>query len=459
MAKPLKKLGTRLISKYSFFQWLYTTFFSKKKKDFLLRTMMELKNLEKYSMAEMRDYHEAKLKEMLLHAHRTTQYYRELFDENDIDYTDLSDFKNIPFLTKEIIRDNTKSMLSTKYKFKNLSRRFTGGSTGEPLEFYSDKFAPEIDNAHHWYLYSLMGYKKKDIIVNIAGKILPDNLIRENIFWTKNLRGFVFGDYTFSSLYINETNIAIYINKFLSLKPSIVRGYPSAVNQLAIYIIENHIAMDFQIKGINLSSELCTEIQKDNIEKAFKSKIYFEYGNKELNVFCYTKGKSYHYESSPLYCYLEVLDEDGKNTELGKIGRIVATGLCNRGMPFIRYETGDLGEISARNGGVVTFKRILGRVQDYLIDKNGKKVYLIGSIYTYKLKAFKKIKIWQLQQSKKGKVTVLIVPGQYFSEDDKLQIQDFFGSFNNLQFDFNYVENIPKTKIGKHLFVKQNIKT
>ena len=55
----------------------------------------------------------------------------------------------------------------------------------------------------------------------------------------------------------------------------------------------------------------------------------------------------------------------------------------------------------------------------------------------------------------KGIVDVVIVPLKEFSEQDKLEIKIPFKKFENFEFNFVFVEEIPKTKIGKHLFVVQ----
>ena len=310
------------------------------------------------------------------------------------------------------------------------------------------------DHAHHYYLNELIGINSEDITIGIYGIKLSTEQIEKEVFYIKS-SSTVFGHYHFSSLVLNDLNVNKFLEQLLSFKPSMIRGYPSILNFLAAYVVDKKITLNFKIKGIVLTSELCSIQQRLLIETAFKTTVYFEYGNKEINIFCFSNGNNYIYRSSPVYSYVEVLNPDGADTAIGEIGKIVTTGYNNFGMPFIRYETGDLGRIASRNGGVVTFSEIIGRSQDYLIDANGNKKYLIANIYSHKIQVFKKIQIWQLRQKLKGIVDVFIVPLEEFSEQDKQEIKIPFNKFENFEFVFNYVEDIPKTKIGKHLFVLQ----
>jgi phenylacetate-CoA ligase len=337
-------------------------------------------------------------------------------------------------------------------------KRNTGGSTGEPLEFFSDLGASYKDNAHHWYLYHKMGYQSGDIIVSCGGIHIAKEKRKNNIYWIKRSKDYIWGEYAFSALYINEDNIQYYIEKLLELKPAILRGLPSFFDKLAQYMIKNSIVMDFQIKGVNLTGEMCSDTQRVNIEKAFSSQVYFEYGHTEICLYCYTDSNEYIYKSSPIYGYIEVLGEDGRDVNIGEIGKIVVTGFNNKGMPFIRYDTGDMGKICYRNGGIVHFSKIYGRKQDYIIAKNNEKVLLTSLIFGQHLKAFKNISQWQMVQKEVGKVKVYIVKGKDYTEVDEQELIVKLTEITGIELEFVYVSNIALTNRGKQLFFIQNLK-
>lgn len=393
---------------------------------------------------------------LISHAYKTVPYYKDLFEEFDITPNSIAEFKRIPILSKNIIKEHCQELRSTTYSEKELIPRFTGGSTGQPMKFYTDAWGPKIDTAQHEYLYNLIDNSSHPLILSLVSLDLPDQKIKNAIYWEKNRRkGKTYGDWILSSKYLNPLTAPTYIKFINKIQPTLLRGYPSAVHKLALSILQDNLLLTKIPSGIILTSELCTPVQRSDIEKAFKCEVTMEYGHKEISVFCYTPKGEDEYISSPLYCYTEVLNADGKDTPIGETGRIVTTGFCNSGMPFIRYDTGDLAEISYRNGGIIKLKKILGRSQDYLIDSSGKKRYLIGTLYGQALKAFDNIEIWQFCQSSPGIVKVKVVRKQAYGDEDEKELKGILEQFSKFKFDFEYVESIPKTKIGKHLFVNR----
>jgi len=436
---------------------LYKSIFHRKNRKIEKYVFDELKRNENYNKEKIYQLQSEKLLDVLKYSYINTKYYKKTFDEIGIDFHSIDSFKKIPILTKDIIIKNKDDLISKQFTKESLVKRNTGGSTGEPLEFFSDKMSGFVDNAHHWYLYSLMGYKKGDVIIGSGGTVIPQNLRNNNIFWLKESKDSVWGEYDFSVLYITDSNIHHYIEKIFEIKPAILRGYPSFFDKLATYIIKNNITLPFTVKGVNLTAEMCSLSQRLNIEKAFSSVVYFEYGHTEVCLYCYTHDDTYIYKSSPIYGYIEVLKEDGTDANIGEVGSIIVTGFNNHGMPFIRYDTGDMGELLYRNGGAVHFKKILGRNQDYIISKDNQKRFLTALIFGQHLKAFENINQWQLLQNEVGKVFINIVKGNLYTNEDELEILSNFQNVADIDLCFKYVENIPLTKRGKHLFLIQNI--
>lgn len=422
------------------------------------QVLEQLKSTKSLSETELRKIQDKLLSDMLNYAYRNTMYYKNLFDNHNVKRFDSSVLKQFPILSKPIIRANFNDLLSKKFSIANLNKMNTGGSTGEPLEFYTEIFTGARDNAHHWYQYSIMGYEKGDVILDSGGIFVTEELRKQNIYWVQNSKDSVWGEWCMSVLYIDDLNIQFYIQKLMEIKPAILRGYPSFFDKLATYINKHNIRLDFKIKGINLTAEVCSVEQRENIEKAFSSMVFFEYGHSEVSVYCYTSDKSYLYKSSPIYGYVEVLKENGSDAEIGEVGSIVVTGFNNRAMPFIRYDTGDLGEVAYRNGGIVHFSKIIGRSQDFLWSKNKQKVFLTALIFGQHLKAFKNMKKWQLIQDEIGKVVINIIKNEDYSHEDENDILFKFTSVAELDLKFNYVDDIPLTKRGKHLFLIQNVK-
>lgn len=457
MSIKLDKLKKKL-EKNSFFPKIYGRLHLLKTKLVERKVMRKLQYIETLSEKEIFQLQSEKLIEMLTYAYKNTEYYKKTFDHHNVNPNNPADLNKIPLLNKKIIKEEINALISKRYNIEYLGVRNTGGSTGQPMEFYADTRSGQLNNGHHAYVYSLMGHKKDDIILSCGGIDIPEEVRNKNIFWLQNNKGNVFGDYRFSVLYLTEQNIALYVKKLIEIKPAILRGYPSFFADLANYILENKIKLDFKVKGANLTSEMCSHEQREAIEKAFSTMVYFEYGHNEISLYCFTKDKTYTYQSSPIYGYIEVLNDDGTETEIGEVGNIVTTGFNNHAMPFIRYQTGDLGELSYRNGGVVHFKTIYGRTQDFIISKEKQKIYLTALIFGQHLRAFANIAKWQIIQNKIGAIEIKIIKGNNYSTDDEKEIIEKITRVSDLDITFNYVKSIPITGRGKHLFLVQNIK-
>lgn len=447
----IKQLIKNIVINNDFLYFMYKSTFHGKGDAIEREVLKKLENISSNNIEDLGKLSETSLRDFLKYCKENVPFY-----SNKIKEDFLTEFKNLPVMKKIEIRNNQKELISKSFNIKDLVLRNTGGSTGEPFEFYSDKLAGFYDNAHHWYLYSLMGYEKGDFIVSCGGFELHESVRNKGVYWKKNRKGFVFGDYAFSALYITDDNIKDYVNKLLSLKPKILRGYPSFFDRIATFILQNDIDVNFNIKGINLTAEMCSLSQRINIENAFSSRVYFEYGHTEIATFCYTYDDTYIYRSSPIYGYVEVLDDKGEDVPEGGVGKIVVTGFNNIGMPFIRYDTGDLGEVLQRNKGYVEFKSIYGRTQDFLLTKDLHKIYLTALIFGQHLHAFKNIIKWQLIQNLPGKVTIKIVKCEHYSYNDELEIKSNFLKVADFDLTFEYVGTIPTTIRGKHLFLIQN---
>lgn len=101
----------------------------------------------------------------------------------------------------------------------------------------------------------------------------------------------------------------------------------------------NHL----RLKCVLLSAEYVDEKDVQFIEQVFSCKVYEHYGMTEMGLGCAVScghGAGYHVREADLY--LEIIDP-GTQAPVrdGQLGEIVFTTLTRKGMPFIRYRTGD----------------------------------------------------------------------------------------------------------------------
>ena len=135
----------------------------------------------------------------------------------------------------------------------------------------------------------------------------------------------------------------------------------------------------------------------------------------------------------------------------GMTGNLVATGFQNLGMPFIRYEIGDVATFSNDSCGCGRSSRVLtdieGRVEDYILTPEGTKIMRLDYIF----KGTHSIKECQVVQKKDGTLLLRIVRRNNYStkvEQDILEVIRTMIS-PSIPVRFEYVDEIERTKSGK----------
>ena len=98
------------------------------------------------------------------HAYDNVPYYRRIFDERGLKPDDIQssiDLMKLPVLTKQVIRENFDQMMARGFPANEMVLTRTGGSTGEPLVFYTttdDRFNlayAKVRRAYRWWGYAM----------------------------------------------------------------------------------------------------------------------------------------------------------------------------------------------------------------------------------------------------------------------------------------------------------------
>lgn len=402
------------------------------------------------------------LKHLLLYVKEHNNYFSKLLQGKDITTKNAIDILHeLPLLSKDIIKQQGKNIYNDNITENWKNWRNTGGSTGEPLHFpiyYQKSFFFDRELIHQAYLYKKMGCSISDKIAAIDGSRIREEDVRNNKFWNVKKNGFPYGNIRYSTLYLNEENFEYYYNSINAEKPNILRGYPSGVKTFCQILKERNLKLSFNLKAVYLTSENYDEDMASYISDILGCEVWGQYGHTEISIFAYKKPNESCYYCCPLYGITEILDEDGNGVKEGECGEIVVTGFTNVGLPFIRYKTGDLAIYGGtKKNGTVIIKNLLGRSKDYIYDKLGKKIYLVGFIFGGHLKAFNDIKEWQIHQSEKGKLSIHIVKGATYTQQTENEILSFFKN-NDFDIEIEYKEKIEKTIRGKQKFLIQDLK-
>lgn len=335
----------------------------------------ELRNHERMSSEAIENLQLRKIKQILNYSYKNIPYYQMLFDKYDFvpeNFARFSDLESLPYLTKDIIKENETLFLNKNANEARILRK-TGGSTGNKLLVYYDQKALDMTAAVTARCLEWTGKKQGDKEVHFSSNIhdeipLRDYLKEKAKCFALNRNNIVLDIFDSKSF----KNILQQINE---TKPFLIQGFPSIAYELARFAENNRIAMRNSFKIYEATGETLYDFQREKIEAVFGCEVYNRYGDAEFGIVAYECHchAGLHIQSDILYLETTACQElDSKQNE------IVVTTLTNYMMPLIRYKTGDLGTIdkAACKCGLPypRLTNLQGRIHDFLVLADGRKI-------------------------------------------------------------------------------------
>lgn len=400
------------------------------------------------------------LKKLIDHAYTHVPYWKKAFETLGLKPTDiqnLEDFQALPFMTKENIRSHKKDMIASNYRGKTWTKS-TGGSTGVPLEL---DYTPE---SYDWRLattkrgYGWAGCEDGVKQAYIWGTDIkePSKLIKLK----RKLHYSVLRHRYYNCFNFTEEKMAEALADLNRFKPKVILGYTNPLYNFAKFI--GHKKIKFRPKAIITGAEKLYEFQRKELIKVFDCQVFNTYGSREFMLIGAECEKHHGLHISMENLLVEIIKEDGTPAGDGEMGEIVVTDLHNYGMPFIRYKIGDLGIMSSVScpcgRGLLILKDVVGRSLDMLKTPDGR--YVPGEFFPHLMKEFKGIKQFQVVQDKTNELTIKIIKTDDFKNMDfqfmEGKIQGIMGQLVKVHYEF--VDDIPLTKTGKHRVTICNIK-
>jgi len=402
---------------------------------------------------EMKEYQWESIKGMLKHAYLYSPGYHFLYEDAGVHPDDIKtwkDFERVPFITKEMIRDNLED-----FSIQVDGRQYTatGGSTGIPFGFYWDpkSFSKELASKAHQYHRTGWGEGDRQMV------------LRGHVIDSPNHMEFVpeFNELRCSSYHLTPENMEVYRQRAIEYKPEWIRCYPSSGVIFAHWLKET--GREFpQIKGILCASENLYDFQKALMEDVFGVRVFSHYGHYELTVlagFCEYEDT---YHVLPQYGYAELLNSDDELVEPGEEGEIVGTSFIMHATPFIRYRTQDRAVL--KSWGCKSCRRpyqvwesINGRLHEFIVTRTGR--YISMTAINFHDDIFDHIKQVQFYQDEMGVVTLRYVPKDSCTEEHvenvKKRLMVKLG--NDIELIPKRVDNIPRTARGKFRYLIQKL--
>jgi phenylacetate-CoA ligase len=340
----------------------------------------KIKKRLNWSPEDMQAYSLGKIKEMVDYAYFNTEFYKAEFDKAGYipgSISKLSDLQFLPVLTKNKLRSaiNDKTIFVKNEKFKNVLKTSTTGSTGEPLTLYFDEECLILRNMNIVRGYESMKMNPFDRHLQIWRKKKLNAAQKLKLFLKlyKNISVVDILDASGSA--INGDNLKNIVKEIIDFKPNTIEGYVSAIYVLAKYAKINNIKI--RPKRIICAAEYLPHTIWDELKEVFQCPVYNLYGGTEFSLVSLSVDDvSKKMVFMDDFYWAEVIDENGMATKEDDVGRILLTDYNSYYMPLIRYEIGDMAEVSTGfSGPFRTCKEIYGRINDIFVLPNKKLMF------------------------------------------------------------------------------------
>ncbi|MGJ0906005.1 phenylacetate--CoA ligase family protein [Clostridium botulinum] len=416
---------------------------------------------EYWTKEQHEQYQVCKLKKLLKHSYNNVPYYKNLFNQCGFDvdkFKYLDNMQKIPFLTKDLVMENIESLKAQNFKNKDFIYASTGGTTGKQMKFYMQKhFSSGIEWAFmmkQWERIDFEYGKSKRII--LRNQVLPKDKLW---IWDKLQNALILDTY-----HLTDENIKKIIDKINEVRIPYIHTYPSAITIICEFIKRTGYRINYNLKGVLASSENIYSGQRELIEDTLKTRMYSWYGHSEMCILAGECEKSNKYHIFTEYGYTELIDENNNIiSESQKIGELVGTGFNNYVMPFIRYRTADYGMYSKEQQcncrrNYKLLDSVQGRwLQEMIVTSRGNKISITA--INMHSDIFDNVFKFQFYQDAPGICTINIVKKDNYSDKDEKNIVKELSKklSDDVKLKVNYVDNIEKTKSGKHRFLIQNI--
>ena len=407
---------------------------------------------------------EERLAELLRHAALRVPYYREVltkagvFSDGGID---LSRFRHIPFLTKDMLKSQFDQLKSDDLHSRHWYKNRSGGSTGEPVVFIQDSLYADFANATKMVQYEWVGKRVGEPHVMLWGS--DRDILQGTIGLRAKLKNF-FRNYTFlNSFRMSEEDMARYAHLIQKIRPALLEAYAESAYELARFVNKH----DLRLAGVGAvitGAGTLYPFMRREIHEAFNCAVFNRYGSREVGDMA-AESRSHACLSVFTYTHLiEVIDENGEPCKAGDEGEVVVTCLTNYAMPFIRYRIGDRAVVGETTGHLVcsaqTLRNITGRLTDCFVREDGSTVpaaffiHFLGVVHNAGW-----LKKTQIIQQDYNAITIKMVvserPPASSLTEIKESIRQVMGPKCEVEFEF--VESIPPLASGKYRYTISHV--
>jgi phenylacetate-CoA ligase len=277
-------------------------------------------------------------------------------------FKDVPRFEDLPIIDKRFVNQHRDELTNPQYRGKKI-RKKTGGSTGEPLVYWTSTASQSYLWAGLFLAWEAAGYRLGDKVASLAGSSLYETGLKQRLYY-KLLKVTLMSAFDMSSERMDD-----YAERLQSGGFKLFYGYASAIHRLARHLLDQGRSFTSDLRGIVCTAEMLTPAMRADIEAAFGAPCFSQYGCHEAGVSAFECEQRNGFHLLSPRAHVEVMAD----------GRLISTDLSNDAMFLPRYNTGDLVRMSARQcpcgRGLPLIEEVIGRQNDIVVDPRGAAVH------------------------------------------------------------------------------------
>ena len=346
--------------------------------------LVELEQQQWWAPDELRRLQDVKLLSLLRHAYDRIPFYRRHLSRGGVNPHGpipnvRSALHQLPPIHKDEIRAHLGEMIWRDAP-GGLFPFSTGGSTGVPLTFYLDRRRQGYDQAARMRTHRWLGVDVGTRELYLWGS--PIETSRTDRL--KSVRDRLFNQRLLNAFHMSLTQLDSYLNEFDRFGPTSLFGYPSSIARFVEHATHRgHRLRTKALRAVFVTGEVCFPHDRELIENYFDVPVANCYGSRE-GGFVAHECPSGGMHTTDENMIVEIL-KDGVPVAAGEPGDIVVTHLDAYAMPFIRYQTGDVGRLLPGRcecgRGLGLMDVVSGRATDFLYLPSGEVKHALSIIY------------------------------------------------------------------------------
>lgn len=359
--------------------------------------------------------------------------------------------QRLPIMTRRDLSENYRDMLAVDDSEVELSA--SSGTSGEPIFFLMNRNRGAREWAFVVDAWSSTGYRLGDWRMFFRGVELPGDrpyMVMRTV-----------GEIVVRVAAVGPESLGEHWGLIRKHRIKYLHGSPSTLTYLARLLDDAEFDTSWceEIRGLLPVSEQFTEAQEEILRGVFpNATISVFYGLSEKTVLA-RMDEEHIYHPYPTYGHVELVDPAGAPVAVGERGRIVTTSLDGRGMPLLRYDTGDSGLLVGHDdAGTPLFRDILARRgREGLVRADGS-LFATTSLTAHG-EELECVYRFKLRQEVPGRATLLVQPAAGARREDLENFHRLMSgrAENQVELDLEVVAELPSAVNGKFTLLDQQI--